>query len=99
MAANVIQADYDVLEKVGKEFEKLHSLNLNMTRQIRTYSQTLVQDGWKGEAAEQFEQEMESVVLPRLDRYCEALEMAAQVTQMVSSIMQEAEQQACSLFK
>lgn len=99
MPAPVIRANYETLEKVSGEFQKLHQMNEQMMRMIQQYSQQLLGQGWKGDAARSFEAEMQQKVLPRLHRLCEALQMAATVTKVVSQTMQDAENQASGLFR
>lgn len=98
MAAETVQANYEVLEKVSKEFSQIHG-NLEATyNQINSYSQQLCFEGWEGEAARKFDEEMRSDLMPRVKKLCETVELASRCVADISQLISEAENQASALF-
>jgi len=95
---DTIEADYDRLEQVSSRF----------MNQTNTVQQTLshiqgsmgnLQGNWIGRGSEAFFAEMQGVVLPAVTQLQQALEEGARVTNMVTQIIQQAEEEASSCFR
>lgn len=99
MAAPIIQADYEVLEKASNDFKALFDMAESMFENLRSYADELCSVGFEGEAADKFEEEMRDLLFPRLQRLCEGFELSAQVTKTISDLVSEHEQRACGCFK
>jgi WXG100 family type VII secretion target len=98
MAQDRFQAKYDELDQlagmfsseagqVGETMGKLKSAIENM------------RDKWIGEGAQKFFNEMESEVLPALNKLQTALNDGATKTKQIAGLIHEHEEQASNLFK
>jgi WXG100 family type VII secretion target len=94
MSSDVIQANYEALERIaarfGKEAEQVGEVN----GRIHQVVQLLEQGGWEGQGASAFFAEMDGTLYPALQRLINTLEEAWSATLVIKQIIQEAEEEA-----
>jgi WXG100 family type VII secretion target len=97
MTDTLFQLNYDLLEPIakklkdeGEEMLKLHSSTRQRVQDIRKE--------WIGEAAKKFIEEMESELLPALQRLAQALLHSQDVTNEIMKIIQDADDESASYF-
>jgi len=99
MPAPQVRSDYDQLQIIQNTFNAQAEAVSKMNQNIRSHIDTLQGGDWIGEGARKFYGEMNDQVMPSLNRLQRALTEAARVTQQISSLMQQAEQEASNAFK
>lgn len=97
--ADEIRANYDELEQVASRFNGQSQSVEEMLQKVRGAMEKLADGGWIGRGADAFFAEMEGEVLPAVKRLVEALGNAAQTTGQIAQDMQQAEEEASSLFR
>ena len=70
-----------------------------MMLSVKSAKGTLQSGDWVGRGATAFYNEMDSQVLPALQRLVSALQQAQQVTVQISVIMQQVENEVAALFR
>lgn len=98
MAISIIQAQYDILEKIAHQFDGESGNVELMLRTLRQIGDRLESGGWEGDAAQAFYAEMNGEVFPALVRLQEALQESGEVTKQIAQIIQSAEQEAANQF-
>ncbi len=98
MPAPRIRADHDSLKVIAKGFAREASNTQRALRKMKQSMDTLQGGDWIGKGASAFYKEMESDVLPAVERLQNALERADQVTRQISAILQEAEEEAARIL-
>jgi WXG100 family type VII secretion target len=94
----IIRADYDQMPQISKKFEREAA---NVKRSIDSLKRTIevLKGGdWVGEGANAFYREMESEVLPAMQRLLTALEMGSGAIQAIVRLLHETEQAIGGLF-
>ncbi len=99
MASNIIRVDYEILDDAVQRFKQLTEKHQQLVKRVSDCSNTLSAGGWKGVAAQQFQEEMDSKLLPKLQRLCDAFDSAREITLNVKQIMSDAEEEAARLFE
>jgi len=99
MANDVIQVNYEVLERIKQDFTRQAEESERMLQKIKSSSERLVGRQWEGEAARKFFHEMEDDVLPAFDRLSKALFGCQDVTAELAKEFRQAEEEAAALFK
>ena len=95
---NRMRADYDQMPKLSKGFEREAA---NVKRSIDSLKRTIevLKGGdWFGEGATAFYREMETQVMPSMQRLLAVLEMAARITQAIERRFHEMEESITGLF-
>lgn len=98
MPAPRIKGDYDALAQVAKAFSQQAHSNQQMLNRVKRQVGVLQGGDWIGKGAKAFYAEMESQVIPSLNRLVAAMEAAARSTQKISKIIHQAEQDSAKLF-
>ena len=93
-----IQADYEQLGQIASQFAQQGDRTLALGRQVYNCMSELQNGGWIGVGAQRFYNEMDSLVLPGLERLMNALNTGAAQTERISQILRSAEEQAGQLF-
>ena len=91
------QCMYDRMEELSKSFSTQADVVQQMFENLRNHMEDLKPD-WIGKGSDAFFSEMESEVLPAMQRLQMALEEGSQMTARVSQVIETAEQQAQSQF-
>ena len=97
MANSFFQLNYDELVSIAKKFKdegedltKLHSTTRQRVRDLHKE--------WIGEAAEKFFEEMETELLPAVQRLAHALFLSQDMTNEIMKIIQEADEETAGYF-
>jgi len=91
---DIVHTNHDALKQVAGQFESDAGIVKQATSQLQSHLQALKGGGWKAPAATQFYNLMENEILVGLNRLTNGLGQGSQVTRQVSTIMQQAEEQA-----
>lgn len=98
MPAPRIRADYDLLKQIVQIFDRESEATQQVLSRLRSRMSTLQGGDWIGQGATKFYQEMDSDVLPAVERLRAALSQSARLTQQVSRVVDEAEREAARLL-
>ena len=91
------QCTYDQMEVIANSFTTQSDVVQQMLENLRNHMEDLKPD-WIGLGSDAFFNEMESEVIPALQRLIQALEDGAQLTTRVRQSIETAEQQASAQF-
>ena len=94
MASHMIQADYDSLATIARQFDQEGQDVETLTRRIRLLVEDLERGGWRGMGARAFYDEMYMDVLPGLRALHDALYAASDAVTQISGIVRNAEEDA-----
>jgi WXG100 family type VII secretion target len=97
--ADEIRAAYDQLDEVANRYANQSQAVEQLLQKVRSSMAPLEDGGWVGRGSDAFFQEMNSEVLPASQRLQDVLAEASQVTRAVAQIIQQAEDEASSLFR
>jgi WXG100 family type VII secretion target len=98
MAAPQVRSDRDQLKTIADSFNKEAERVEQVTRDLTSKMDTLQGGDWIGQGANQFYQEMESQVIPHLNKLRNAMGEAARVTGQISQLMQETEEKTSKIL-
>lgn len=70
-----------------------------LSNQLKSQTEGLHNNGWKGRGADAFFKEMEGIILPAMSKLNNALEQSADTINKIHQIFLNAEQEAAQLFK
>ncbi|MBX7213245.1 MAG: WXG100 family type VII secretion target [Thermoflexales bacterium] len=93
-AAPIVRADYDQLREIRDRFARDAATIREMRRALSREQDTLAGGDWVGEGARAFYDEMDHLVLPRIDRLGDALAQAGAAAQQILLRIQAAEHDA-----
>ena len=99
MAAPRIRSDHDSLAQIAQNFQRQTDNSRKTLQQLKQNMDALQAGDWIGKGATAFYQEMNSAVLPAMQRLISALELAQRTTQQISQIMQTVENETALLFR
>jgi WXG100 family type VII secretion target len=99
MSSPQVRADYDQLKTIQSMFSANAEALQDMNGNIKSCMETLKGGDWIGEGAQKFYQEMDGQVVPSLQRLQRAMTEAARLTQQISQLMKQAEDESSSCFK
>lgn len=99
MAFDRIQADYDALSTIARQFDQEGQDIETLTRRIRLLVEDLERGGWRGMGARAFYDEMYMDVLPGLRALHDALYVASDAVTQITTIVKQAEEEAAQRFK
>ena len=99
MTAEIIQATYDDLETLAASFGDCAEANADLYNRIVRGFQALQDGGWQGRGAAAFFAEMDSELLPAMQRLTSALAEGRAVLLEIKSLIEEAEEEAASPFR
>lgn len=94
-----VRADHHSLSQVAQSFNKTADTNQKLVQQLKSKLDTLRGGDWIGKGADTFYAEMDSQILPSLQRLIKALHNSARVTTKISQLMQQADEDVGRLFK
>lgn len=98
MSAETIKANYEVLDEVSNILSARAESTEATLVNIISVKDSLMADS-AGQWIEKFEEEMSSLVLPKLRRFHEALVSAEQTVRNISQELQESEDRAGNIFR
>lgn len=94
MPASRIRADHDQLKQVVQTFNRESAAVKRSLDRLRSRMDALQRGDWVGQGANKFYQEMDSAVLPAVERLRAALDQGARTVRQVSHLIDEAEAEA-----
>lgn len=99
MSAPIIQAQYEALDEIAKQFNRQASNTETMLRLLIQRLEQLEGGGWIGESAQSFFHEMGGEVIPATNRLRDAFSAGNEATINITQILQAAEQEAAKPFQ
>jgi WXG100 family type VII secretion target len=99
MPAKLIRADYESLERVAKTFEQEGAAINSVNKRIKNSLEELQRGGWVGVGANKFYAEMNSSVMPPMNRLYRSLISASKSTTTIITIVQRAEEEWMRIFR
>ena len=97
MADNT-QVNYDLLENYEKRFQNASSETNAQLSKFRQKVEELHGDGWVGQAADKFYNEMTTEILPAVQRLAEAYSQAAEALKKIRETFNSAEEETKGYF-
>ena len=98
MRVDIIQADYDKLEQIANRFRQQTDETQHLIHTVQQ-SMGLLEQGWEGQAANKFFQEMHQELLPACQRLAKTLNISSQTILNISDLLRQAEEEAASPFR
>src|SRR5438132_826681 len=92
--ADVVHTNHDALKQIAGQFDNNANIVKQATNQLQSQMHALKSGGWTAPAATKFYSIMEHEILAGMGRLSNALGQGSQVTNQVSQIMTQAEEQA-----
>ncbi len=99
MFTDRVQADYDELETIARQFDREGQDVERLQMRIRALVEELERGGWQGQSARAFYDEVYAEVLPALRRLYDAMYQASDATTQIINILREAETNAGRIFE
>lgn len=99
MPAPRIRSTFDALTQIAQNFGQQAQVTRQTLRKINQKVDVLRAGDWVGVGATKFYNEMDSTILPAVQRLAGALERAQQATQKISDIMHRTEDECAALFR
>ena len=99
MTAPVIQVDYDRLAEVAAGFGRNAESAAALQKAVQHSVEALQQGGWEGRGSGAFFTEMQSEIMPALQRLGAALRQGQQVSGQLSRLLRQAEEKAAEPFR
>ena len=99
MPAPRIRGDYDSLAQISQVFARRAADTKRTIQRVKRQINTLQGGDWVGKGAKAFYREMDSEVLPSMQRLATALETANRVTRQIIQILRAAEEDAARIFR
>jgi WXG100 family type VII secretion target len=98
MAAPKVRGDYDQLKQIQQQFSQQAEKVEATAKDLMSKMDTLQGGDWIGEGANQFYQEMESQVIPHMNKLRDAMSQAADTSGKISQAIQDLEERSSKLF-
>jgi WXG100 family type VII secretion target len=98
MSAPTVRSDYDQLKNVSQSFSSQADTLNGMNQNLQGNVDTLQGGDWIGQGAQAFYKEWGDSVMPTLKRLQSALSESARITQQISQVMKDAEDNASKVF-
>jgi len=99
MPSPKIRVDHDALQAIARTFGQGADATGRTLRQLKSAMGVLQSGDWIGQGASKFYEEMNSQVLPAVQRLNSALAESAKVTGQISQLMKQAEEEAARLLR
>ena len=99
MPAPTVRSDHEGLGRVALEFNSNAAATRTWLLRLRSCVGTLQAGDWIGRGAQAFFREMDTEVLPSVQRLQSALEAAARTTVQIGRVMQQAEDDTARLLR
>ena len=98
MSAPTVRSDYDQLRSVAQSFNSQAEAIDSMFKNLKSCEDTLQGGDWIGQGAQAFFKEWNDSLVPTLNRLRNAMSESSRITQQISQIMKDAEDQASKCF-
>jgi WXG100 family type VII secretion target len=99
MPASRIRTDYDALAQIASGFGEAASNARQTLHQLQSQKEVLQGSDWAGAGADRFYAEMDSALLPMMDRLVNALDAAQRTTTHISKIIKQSEADAAAVLR
>lgn len=96
--ADKLEVNYDQLQGFMKSFDSEADEIQALMKQTQSRVEDLHGGGWVGKGADNFFNEMQSEILPALNRMVHALRVAGQTTREIAEIFNQAEEETQGYF-
>lgn len=93
---DIIQCEYDKLQKVANDFEEAANRVRQVLNAIQQQQQVLAGGGWIAPSASRYYASLNDDVNPGITRLNQALQQASQTLSQISRNFQSADEQACT---
>lgn len=93
-----IRADHDQLSQISQGFGREADKTRQTLDRLKQSMEVLKNGDWIGKGATAFYQEMESSILPAVQRLVNAMEMAQRITRQISQVMKDVEEESSHVF-
>lgn len=94
-----IRADYEEMEQIANRFANQSQAIQEMLQKVRSSMEKLENGDWIGRGSDAFFNEMNSDILPAVDRLVQALDEGNRTAKDISQTVQQAEEEASSRFR
>lgn len=99
MPALRIRGHYEELSTISKKFARQASDVQQSIRRLKQQLEGLRSGDWIGVGADKFYREMDSEVMPSMNRLAKALELASSTTRQIIKVLQTAENDAARILR
>ena len=99
MSAPKVRAHHEELQKISSSFNSQGSAIAGVNGKMKSCMETLRGGDWIGQGAKAFMKEMDGEVMPSMKRLEKAMGDAARVTNQISQLMKQAEDEASGFMK
>jgi WXG100 family type VII secretion target len=96
--AGTTQVNYDEMNGIIKGMKNEEEQIMNLLKTTKTKVESLHNNQWVGQAADNFFNEMEQTVLPALARLARALGVGSDVAQQIVNTIRQADEETQSFF-
>lgn len=96
--AGTLQVNYDEMQGIIKTLEAEEQDLRALLKQTKSKVEALHGDGWIGQGADQFFNEMNGVVLPAHNKMVYALDVAGKVASQIVKIIRSADEETKGFF-
>jgi WXG100 family type VII secretion target len=96
--AGTTQVNYDDMQNIIKSLRSEEEEINQLLKQTQSKVESLHNNQWIGQGADQFFNEMEQSVLPAMGRLAQALGVGANVAQQIINIIHQADEETKSFF-
>lgn len=96
--AGMVQVNYDEMQTIIKTLETEEQDIRALLKQTKSKVEALHGDGWIGQGADQFFNEMNGVVLPATNKMVYALDVAGKVATQIIKIIRNADEETKGFF-
>ncbi len=94
-----VQCNYEQMGQAADTFARESQQTQQLSQQVNQLVSNLQGGGWIGKGAQAFFQEQQELVAPAMQRLVNALEDASSAAKKISDTLQQAENEAGSLFR
>jgi len=98
MSAAKVRSDFDQLNNIAGTFSSQSDAISQMNRNLKGKMEQLRSGHWVGKGATKFYNEMDSSVMPSLQRLQNALTQASGTTRKIAQLMKQAEDESARIF-
>ncbi|MCB0123646.1 MAG: WXG100 family type VII secretion target [Caldilineaceae bacterium] len=99
MESDLVQAQYDQLERIAQKFQEQATLNAQLFEQIKNSVHALENGAWEGRGAQAFYKEMNHIVYPALTRLTAAFHAGQATLLQIARLLHDAEEEAADPFR
>ncbi|MCS6992288.1 MAG: WXG100 family type VII secretion target [Anaerolineales bacterium] len=96
--AGLLQVNYDEMQGIIKLLEAEEQEHRALLQQTKSKVDALHGDGWVGQGADQFFNEMNGTVLPAHQKMVHALDVAGKVASQIVQIIRSADEETRGFF-